>query len=181
MQMQPIGVIHTPFCEARGTPIQSGAAEGVKGWVEVFDEFLPGLKDLGGFERIWLIYWFHQAASETVSLHVTPYLDTKPRGVFATRAPIRPNCIGLSPVRLLAIRQNRLETEGMDILDGTPLLDIKPYIPQFDCFENARSGWAGGANPRGILADGRFERKMCGRGVDAGKRKRDRNAQSRST
>jgi tRNA-Thr(GGU) m(6)t(6)A37 methyltransferase TsaA len=159
MRVKPIGLIHTPFNQAKGTPIQPRGGEGVEGWVEVFDEFLPGLKDLGRFERIWLVYWFNRAAPANVSLVVTPFLDKRPRGVFATRAPARPNPIGMSAVRLLRVRGNRLTIRDVDILDGTPLLDIKPYIPQFDCFEVARSGWASGADPRKVLADSRFEQK----------------------
>ena len=157
MRLKPIGVIHSPFREATGTPIQPRAGEGVEGWVEVFDEFVPGLKDLGGFERIWLVYWFHRVASGQTHFRITPYLDKKSRGIFATRAPVRPNLIGISAVRLFGVRRNRLRIGDVDILDGTPLLDIKPYIPQFDCFEVVRSGWASRVNPVGVVADGRFE------------------------
>jgi tRNA (adenine37-N6)-methyltransferase len=158
MRVKAIGTIHTPFKEARGTPIQSRAGEGVEGWVEVFDEFRQGLRDLGGFERIWLVYWFNRTAPGNVSLVVTPYLDKRPHGVFATRAPARPNPIGMSAVNLVGIRGNHLRIRDVDILDGTPLLDIKPYIPQFDSFAVARSGWASRADPTKVLADSRFER-----------------------
>jgi tRNA (adenine37-N6)-methyltransferase len=158
MHVKPIGVIHTPFREATGTPIQPRAGEGVEGCVEIFEEFLSGLKDLKGFDRIWLLYWFDRAASRKARLVVTPYLDKTPRGVFATRAPARPNPIGMSPVRLLRIRGKRLTIREVDILDGTPLLDIKPYVPPFDCYPSARCGWVSGANPRKVLADSRFER-----------------------
>ncbi len=159
MRVKPIGVIHTPFREAKGTPIQPRAGEGVEGRVEVFDEFRPGLKDLGGFERIWLIYWFDRATSGNYSLVVTPYLDKTMHGVFATRAPARPNPIGMSAVRLLKARGSRLRVRDLDILDGTPLLDIKPYVPQFDCFEVGRYGWASHVDFREKLADSRFERR----------------------
>jgi tRNA-Thr(GGU) m(6)t(6)A37 methyltransferase TsaA len=166
MQVKPIGVIHTPFYEAKGTPIQPRAGNAVEGWVEVFDDFEPALKDVSGFERIWLVYWFHRAATGKFSLRVTPYLDKKPRGVFATRAPVRPNLIGMSAVRLLGVRRNRLRIRDIDMLDGTPLLDIKPYVPQFDCYEVTRRGWVGDANPKGFLADGRFERRRRGQRTD---------------
>ncbi len=158
MRVKPIGIIHTPHRQSLGTPIQPRAAEGVKGWVEIFEEFLPGLQDLKGFERIWLVYWFDRAPSRSLRLLVTPYLDKTPRGLFSTRAPARPNRIGMSPVRLLSVRGNRLAVQDVDILDGTPLLDIKPYVPQFDCYPHSQSGWVGAANPRKVLADNRFAR-----------------------
>jgi tRNA (adenine37-N6)-methyltransferase len=164
MEAKPIGIVHSPFREAAGTPIQPRAAESKAGTVEVFDEFAPGLKDLEGFERIWLLYWFDSARFETSGLIVTPYLDDTPRGLFATRAPARPNPIGLSAVRLLDVRGNLLRIRDVDILDGTPLLDIKPYVPLFDCFEVARSGWLEGATLRTAKADNRFEKKGGNRG-----------------
>ena len=139
MNLTPIGVIHSPHQRAEGTPIQAALAAGVQGTVEVFPEYAAGLRDLDGFERIWLVYWFDRA--KPAELVVTPYLDTTPRGLFATRAPCRPNPIGLSAVRLLGIVGNVLHVEGLDILDSTPLLDIKPYIPAFDAFEAKRIGW----------------------------------------
>jgi len=122
--------------------------------VEVFPEYAAGLRDLDGFERIWLVYWFDRA--KEAELVVTPYLDTTPRGFFATRAPCRPNPVGLSSVRLLGIVGSILEVEGLDILDNTPLLDIKPYIPAFDAFEAKRIGWCENAKGGSIAADGRF-------------------------
>jgi tRNA-Thr(GGU) m(6)t(6)A37 methyltransferase TsaA len=116
------------------------------------------LKDLEGFERIWLLYWFDRAKFEKCDLVVRPYLDDTPRGVFATRAPARPNPIGLSAVRLLEVRGNLLSVRDVDILNGTPLLDIKPYFPQFDCFKVARSGWLKGSTLRRAKADNRFEK-----------------------
>jgi tRNA-Thr(GGU) m(6)t(6)A37 methyltransferase TsaA len=136
---RPIGVIHSPFHEVAGMPIQPSAAGGAQGTVEVLAEFARGLKDLDGFSHIILLYHFHQV-TET-RLVVTPFLDTQPRGVFATRAPVRPNPIGLSIVRLLRREQNVLHVENVDILDGTPLLDIKPYVPVFDHRPDSRSGW----------------------------------------
>ena len=155
MNLTPIGIIHSPHPRAEGTRIQAALAAGVKGTVEVFPEYAAGLQDLGGFERIWLVYWFDRA--KEAELVVTPYLDTTPRGLFATRAPCRPNPIGLSAVRLLGISGSVLQVEGLDILDNTPLLDIKPYIPAFDAFEAKRIGWCGNAKGGSVAADGRFE------------------------
>lgn len=162
MEVKQIGVIHTPFLEATGTPIQPRYAQGMEGWVEVFDQFASGLKDLEGFERIWLLYWFDRASLTEGPWLAKPYLDDKVRGLFATRAPSRPNSIGMSAVRLMEVRGNRLTVQEVDILDGTPLLDIKPYIQQFDCFAVARSGWVEDVDSRKVLADNRFERKPHG-------------------
>src|SRR5579859_6116950 len=140
MNLTPIGIIHSPHKQAAGTPIQSALAPGVEGAIEVFPEYAAGLRDLEGFERIWLVYWFDRA-KEPAGLVVTPYLDTMPRGLFATRAPCRPNPIGLSAVRLLGIVGGILRVEGLDILDNTPLLDIKPYVPAFDAFRLERIEW----------------------------------------
>lgn len=156
--IRPIGIIRTGYRAAAGTPIQTATApEDALGTVELRPEFAAGLKDLDGFERIWLIYWFDRVSDP--ELLVKPYLDHTERGVFATRAPARPNRIGMSPVRLLGIDGNVLRIAGVDMLDGTPLLDIKPYLPAFDHFEVKRTGWyPANSNPRAV-ADGRFERK----------------------
>jgi tRNA-Thr(GGU) m(6)t(6)A37 methyltransferase TsaA len=153
--MQPIGVIHSPFTEPAGTPIQPAMAEGVEGRVEVFPDYTAGLKDLDGFDRIWLIYQFDRAAPPR--LLVTPFLDDVPRGVFATRAPCRPNPIGLSSVRLERVEGGVLYVRDVDILDGTPLLDLKPYVPRFDHFDVRRCGWLDLAAHDRRVADGRFE------------------------
>lgn len=152
-----VGVIHSPFRRARGTPIQPVFAGGAEGWVEVFEPFAAGLKDLEGFERIWLLYWFHRA-ERNGKLIVTPYLDSTPRGVFSTRAPSRPNPIGLSCVKLLGVDHNTLQVQGIDVLDGTPVVDIKPYVPRFDCFEGVRAGWFESVTSGSGVADGRFEK-----------------------
>jgi len=136
---RPIGIIHSPFTEIEGMPIQPTGASGIRGSVEVFPEFAEGLKDLDGFSHVILLYHFHQVRE--VKLVVTPFMDPQPRGVFATRAPKRPNPIGLSIVKLLSIEQNVLHVENVDILDGTPLLDIKPYVPEFDHHPADRVGW----------------------------------------
>jgi tRNA-Thr(GGU) m(6)t(6)A37 methyltransferase TsaA len=157
MTFEPIGIIRSPFQSSSGTPIQPRAAEGVEGAVEVLPAYTAGLKDLDGFDRIWLIYAFDRAGSDGCKLVVTPYLGGTPRGVFATRAPARPNPIGISAVRLIEVSGGTLKIRDIDILDGTPLLDIKPYVPQFDCYEAARPGWVAGASLTDKVADGRFD------------------------
>jgi tRNA-Thr(GGU) m(6)t(6)A37 methyltransferase TsaA len=154
-RLSPIGVIHSPFKHAEGTPIQGVSRGGVEGFVEVFPSFVPGLRDLAEFERIWLIYLLDRASP--VQLVVVPYMDTSERGVFATRSPARPNHVGMSAVRLLSVEQNRLLIADVDMLDGTPLLDIKPYVPAFDSFEHARAGWYANKTAAEVVADDRFE------------------------
>ena len=136
--MKPIGILHSPFTDKNQTPIQSTRSQ-VSGYVEVFPEFAEGLKDLEGFSHIILLYTFHQ--SDGYTLQVKPFLDDRLRGLFATRHPCRPNPIGLSIVRLLTRRGNILDVEGVDMLDGTPLLDIKPFVPEFDVRSNVKTGW----------------------------------------
>jgi tRNA-Thr(GGU) m(6)t(6)A37 methyltransferase TsaA len=152
----PIGTIHTPHTDKAGMPIQPAGARGTPGTVEIRPELAAGLKDLDGFSHIILLYRFHQA--EGYKLEVVPFLDDKPRGVFATRAPRRPNPIGLSVVRLVKVEGNVLHIENVDMLDGTPLLDIKPYVPDFDAAEQVRTGWLETAGPRASEkeSDGRF-------------------------
>jgi tRNA-Thr(GGU) m(6)t(6)A37 methyltransferase TsaA len=150
----PVGVIRSPFTEQKGTPIQPKAAASIGGTVEVFPEYSAGLKDLDGFDRIILIY--HLNCIKEGKLAVTPYLDNQPRGIFATRSPCRPNPIGISCVKLIAVRENILEIEELDILDGTPLLDIKPYVPGFDHFEVKRAGWFDNVVFDNNKADDRF-------------------------
>jgi tRNA (adenine37-N6)-methyltransferase len=136
---KPIGIIHSPFAQPQGAPIQPPAAANVPGTVVIFPEFQEGLQDLEGFSHLFLIYHFH--LSNHYTLKVKPFLDDTKRGVFATRAPARPNSIGLSVVRLDRVEGNTLDILDVDIVDGTPLLDIKPYIPAFDLRTEARSGW----------------------------------------
>lgn len=155
IHLRPIGVIRTPFKEPKGTPIQPSLAKKARGTVKVFEEFREGLSDLAGFERIWLLYWFHRASKP--QLRVIPYLDHQQRGLFATRAPCRPNPIGISAVRLLRVQGTILTVADLDIVDGTPLLDIKPYVPRFDCFEVTRCGWVETASRRCTVANGRYE------------------------
>jgi tRNA-Thr(GGU) m(6)t(6)A37 methyltransferase TsaA len=156
MNVVAIGTIRTPFARAAGTPIQPYRARGSEGTIEIFAPYAEGLRDLAGFDRIWLLYWFHRAAA--ARLRVVPFRDTVERGVFATRAPARPNPIGLSSVRLLAVEGNVLRVGEIDVLDGTPLLDIKPNVPAYDAYPIARCGWVDATPDLSVVADGRFER-----------------------
>jgi tRNA-Thr(GGU) m(6)t(6)A37 methyltransferase TsaA len=135
----PIGTIHSPFHELTSMPIQPSSDSSAPGTVELLPEFTPGLQDLEGFSHIILIYHLHR--SDHYSLIVTPFLDSKPHGVFATRAPNRPNPIGISVIKLLRIENNILFVDNLDVLDGTPILDIKPYVPEFDLIPDFRLGW----------------------------------------
>jgi len=154
LDVTPIGTIHTPFTHPAGTPIQPVYADAAEGTVEVFEPFVEGLADLEGFERIWRLYWCHRSASPT--MRVIPYRDTREHGLFATRAPSRPNPIGMSAVALRRIERHVLHVRDVDILDGTPLLDIKPYVPAFDSFPSARSGWLSERRTARTVADRRF-------------------------
>ncbi len=134
IKYKPIGIIHSPFKEPKGTPIQPSGAKGINGTVEIFLEYAQGIKDLEGFSHIILIYHFH--LSKKSSLKVKPYLDDEVHGVFAMRGPSRPNPIGISAVRLLRVEGTTLHIQDVDIVDGTPLLDIKPYVPDERSREN---------------------------------------------
>jgi tRNA-Thr(GGU) m(6)t(6)A37 methyltransferase TsaA len=159
MQLIEIGRIHSSFKQATGTPIQPSRARGAEGYAEVAPQFAAALKDLEGFERIWLIYWFDRASAAQLS--VIPYRDVVERGLFATRAPARINPIGLSNVRLLQVQGTVLRLADVDILDDTPLLDIKPYVPQYDSYSVQRCGWVDSAPDLPVLADDRFEKKLA--------------------
>lgn len=135
----PIGIIRSPFNAVEGMPIQSKGAEGIRGTVELNPELVAGLQDLDGFSHIILLYSFH--LSNGYSLVVKPFLDDRHRGVFSTRAPKRPNSIGISIVKLVGISGNILHIEDVDIVDGTPLLDIKPFVPEFDMRRADKIGW----------------------------------------
>ncbi|MFN2135888.1 MAG: tRNA (N6-threonylcarbamoyladenosine(37)-N6)-methyltransferase TrmO [Candidatus Promineifilaceae bacterium] len=152
----PIGVIHSPFHDLEGMPIQPVGDRRTGGSVEVFPQFSEGLQDLAGFSHLYLLFHLHMARFS--SLTVTPFLDSEPRGLFATRAPNRPNPIGLSLVKLLAVEDNILTVESLDVLDGTPLLDIKPYVPLFEETAEATIGWLEKAKGeiRSHTSDGRF-------------------------
>ncbi len=147
LTLTPVGVVHSEHAEPGRTPIQSVCAQGSAGVVEVFPEFEEGLDDIEGFSHLHLIYWLHRAGEATNavsgerSLRVVPFLDDVPHGIFATRSPIRPNPLGLSVVRLVERRGRELVVEDVDVLDGTPLLDIKPYVEGFDLRLGTRGGW----------------------------------------
>ena len=138
-RFRQIGVIRTPFDDPRHAPIQPVYAKGVAGRVDVLPEFTEGLGDIEGFSHVHLVYVFHR--STETRLRVKPYLQDVERGIFATRAPCRPNPIGMSLVRLVGREGNVLHVEDVDALDGSPLLDIKPYVPRFDVRPDARAGW----------------------------------------
>lgn len=157
MKIHPIGIIHSHYKQMTGTPIQTAFSDDCEGTVEIFPNYQKGLKDLDGFSHIILIYYFHKSTG--YSLLCRPFLDDVERGLFATRAPRRPNPIGLSVVRLKEINDNILRVSSLDILDETPLLDIKPYIPRFDSPKAQNVGWFKKAfekKKNGMLADDRF-------------------------
>jgi tRNA-Thr(GGU) m(6)t(6)A37 methyltransferase TsaA len=137
--IKPIGQIFTPHFDIQNMPIQPIAAEGVKGYIKLLPEYIDGLKDLEGFSHITLVYHFHKI--EGHELVVTPFMDTEQHGIFATKAPKRPNAIGISTVKLIKIEGNILHIEQVDMLDGTPLIDIKPFYPRYDNRENVSIGW----------------------------------------
>ncbi len=139
IKYRPIGIIHSPYKEPKGVPIQSSAAKEVNGSIEVYPEYAAGLIDIEGFSHIILLFHFH--LSRGYSLKVKPYLDDELHGLFVTRAPSRPNPIGLSVVRLIRRENNMLFIRNVDVVDGTPLLDIKPFVPDFNPKEEYRIGW----------------------------------------
>ena len=143
---QSIGIIHSPFTSLEEMPIQPSSETSGPGVIEVFPEFSDGLKDLEGFSHIYILYHFHMVKSSRLT--VTPFLDDAPHGIFATRAPSRPNPIGLSLVELVHMESNILHVNCVDVLDNTPLLDIKPYVPQFEESANVRIGWLEKAKSR---------------------------------
>jgi tRNA-Thr(GGU) m(6)t(6)A37 methyltransferase TsaA len=156
LNYRPIGIIHSPFKGREGTPIQPIGGMGVKAEVEVFREYVEGLRDLEGFSHIILLYHCH--LSKAYRLKVKPFLDDVERGLFATRAPARPNPIGLSVVQLIQIEGATLTVQDIDIIDKTPLLDIKPFVPDFDVRKATKTGWLGNkaANAKKMTDDGRF-------------------------
>jgi tRNA-Thr(GGU) m(6)t(6)A37 methyltransferase TsaA len=159
IKFEPIGTIHSPFKDLEQMPIQPTSASSSAGVVEIFPEYVDGLRDLDGFSHIILIYHFDRVSR--VDLTVVPFLDLQPRGVFSTRAPTRPNPIGLSVVKLVRVEGPRIYVSHIDILDATPLLDIKPYVPDFDQPQQAqiRLGWlaASGADVKDKKSDDRFK------------------------
>jgi len=183
IRYKPIGIIHSPFKEAKGMPIQAAGALGVKGTVELFTQFRAGLKNIEGFSHIILIYHFHLSRGYSLeakpfmdeekrgvfamrgpsprgySLEAKPFMDEEKRGVFAMRGPSRPNPIGISAVRLVGVEDCTLYIEDVDIIDGTPLLDIKPYVSDFDWRGVERIGWLSGksGNASQQRSDSRFQ------------------------
>jgi len=141
LKIKPIGTIHTPFKRKEETPIQPFRSKAI-GKVKVFKQYQEGLKDIEGFSHIILIYKFHR--SKRYCLKVKPFLDDAEKGIFATRYPRRPNQIGISVVKLLRRKENILFVKGIDVIDGTPLLDIKPYVPEFGPGEKIKIGWLQG-------------------------------------
>ena len=136
--MRPIGRVHSPFVSTVGMPIQTVAATEHSGHIEVFTPYAPGLRDVQDFQYLIVLTHLHEAAEK---LEVTPFMDTQSHGVFATRAPARPNRIGLSIIELLRVENATLYFRGNDMLDGTPVLDIKPYVPKLDVRQTERIGW----------------------------------------
>ena len=155
----PIGIIHSPFTELSGMPIQPTGENSTEGKLEIYPKHADGLKDIEGFSHIYLLYHLHKAAP--AKLHLKPFLDNQARGVFSTRAPRRPNPIGLSLVKITRVEENFIFVENIDILNGTPLLDIKPYIPEFEDTSKIRVGWLrkSKGKVRQKKSDGRFLNK----------------------
>ena len=141
IQFHPVGVIHTPFLKPQGVPIQGALRPDKKGHVEIFSEYRDGLKDVEGFSHLILLYHFHLV--EGYQLISRPFLDKTPRGVFSIRGPRRPNPIGMTVVQLLKVEKGILHVGGVDMVNGTPLLDIKPYFPDIDAHKATRLGWMG--------------------------------------
>ncbi len=156
--VRPIGVIRSPFADRRGMPIQGALKPEALGRAEIFEEYAAGLTDIEGFSHLILLYWFH--LSTGYELTVKPFLEDAPRGLFATRAPRRPNPIGLSVVRLVGREGNVLHLAEVDIVDRTPLLDVKPLVPEFDFRKGVKTGWLGESLARGdrrrYTSDDRF-------------------------
>lgn len=154
---EPIGIVHSSYRDPVGVPIQGALAPESEGTLKIYPPFAAGLQDIEGFSHLIVIYHFH-AASEKAPLLATPFLDDEPHGIFAIRSPRRPNPIGLSVVRLLQRRDRELRLSEVDMIDGTPVLDLKPFVPRFDHREGVRIGWFSGRldRPARTHADDRF-------------------------
>lgn len=139
MIIEPIGMIYTPFKELENMPIQPKGASNTIGKLIIDQKYADGLKDLDGFSHIYLIYHFHKA--NRTELVTTPFMDSVPRGIFSTRSPLRPSHIGISITKIISIQDNIVTIEGIDILNETPLIDIKPYIPEFESVVDVKTGW----------------------------------------
>lgn len=153
---RPIGYFRTPFSSPVGMPIQPAGARGVRGQIDILEEFSEGLTDLDGFSHVFVVYHLHEVGG--YKLLTTPFLDVVPHGVFATRSPARPNPIGLSVLKVISVDAGTIELEDVDVLDGTPVLDIKPYVAEFDACNANRFGWFEGNSQRALehRADERF-------------------------
>jgi tRNA-Thr(GGU) m(6)t(6)A37 methyltransferase TsaA len=156
IRYSPIGIVHSPLKSASGAPLQPLSARNIEGTLEIYPAYASGLKDLNGFSHLILVYHLH--LSREASLTVRPFLDKRSHGIFATRAPVRPNPIGISVVRLSKVKGRMISVRDLDIVDGTPLLDIKPYVPEFDARKTRRIGWYKGKIGRitGTRSDSRF-------------------------
>jgi len=154
IRYEPIGVVHSPWTTVDDMPVQPSRAGDVEGTVDIFPPFVDALADVDGFSHLVLLTHLHR--SRPWRPRVVPFLDTVERGLFATRSPSRPNPIGLSVVELVAVDGSRLTVRGVDLLDGTPLLDLKPYVGEFDGRPDARFGWLEAARAREARSDGRF-------------------------
>jgi tRNA-Thr(GGU) m(6)t(6)A37 methyltransferase TsaA len=157
IKLKAIGTIHTPFKTIENMPIQPSAAKHITGTIEIFPEYAEGLSDLDGFSHIYVIFHLHRSSGH--KLKVIPFLDTVERGVFATRSPARPGAVGLSVTEIVSVNGNIIEIRGVDMLDGSPVIDIKPYVPEFDEYTEIRKGWLEGkaGNAPKTLSDERFK------------------------
>jgi len=157
IHFKSIGVVHSPYKTVENMPIQSSASKDVEAEIEVFDKYKEGLSDLEGFSHIYVIFFLNMVKEP--KLKVVPFLDTVERGIFATRSPARPNPVGLSLVELISVNDNIIKIRGVDMLDGSPVIDIKPYVPDFEKSENVRKGWFEGKSHKAeeILSDKRFK------------------------
>jgi tRNA-Thr(GGU) m(6)t(6)A37 methyltransferase TsaA len=173
-----IGIVRSPFLEQAGTPIQPSLAGGVEGTVELDAGYADALASLDGFERVWVLYVFDRASAFQKT--VVPYRDDRSHGLFATRAPARPNPIGLSSLRLLSVEGATLRVADVDILDGTPVLDVKPYVPAFDAFPGVRAGWLDEQRVRARRADRRFEGNSRGEVSNAPRESHGRQRRGRA-
>ena len=137
--LHPIGMIYSPYKESKDIPIQGRFKDDIEAWVELKDEYVKGLKDLDKFSHAILLYYFHKSDKENIT--GKPFLEDDEHGIFAIRSPNRPNHIGFSVVKIKRIQENKVYFSEVDMIDGTPLLDIKPYVKYFDSRENVVSGW----------------------------------------
>jgi len=157
IKFNSIGVIRSPYKTVENMPVQTSASKDIEAEIEIFEDYIEGISDLEGFSHIYLIFFLNMVRE--TKLRVIPFLDTVERGIFATRSPARPNPVGLSLVELVSVNKNVLKIRGVDMLDGTPVIDIKPYVPDFEICENVRKGWFEGktGNADKILSDTRFK------------------------